>query len=821
MKRLIPWVIIIIALSPLALAVQDKFVYSDSPFLSTSLGSVRVQEILSNYFNMSQPNYLFVLINGSYNTSLSQVKNAMKYLKDAQLITPYEYIGNLTERYNKSVEPLVSSIYKKVYPLHEIYHNLTVLRNETLSNFTAFLYVLNVTYGVPLNKTVPPSKEYFEFVGMYDNLSRVMPSLEAARNASLKVFGNPFVVLFSFENYSNTTLVAYTLEHFSNYAYLVNALYHANATELMLENPYAYAYNEVKNKVPPPPISLSNFHRGDTWLFIIKVPDNESLFNVVNFMRAINGTVTGHLAIYAESMIETENDLRLVDVATVVILGVLLVVLLRALYPILSLLLSAVLALEIAYATLYLLTFFGYKVYYISGLVVPPIVFGITVDYSVLFLYRYYEELNRGTTKPLDRAFSNVRNAVIFSGLTIAIGFASFVLTPSELLRNIGVALIVSALSSLIPPLTFMRDALKSASMKLLKFPRKDIPKVEDIRQELLRRVSNWSVRHKGLVLTVYLLIGLFALYHVSQGHTNVYISKIVNPDSKVVKGLSELNSFYNYSVDYLIMKGNPNESYASIKNISESLIDRGALVYGPASIGKYVLPNATYLTNYYHSHNYTLLEVYVPYPVFSDGAINFTKSLYKYGLVGGENAQRIDVVDQATREYMAVTLPLTVLFLLVYLIVTLRSVFMSLRLVLTLAVSAVIGLSLTYLAFGNLYWLTPLVIFAIMFSLGIDYDMFIIVRSLEEEGGPVQRILKAIEVTGMAVTSSGLILSGAFFSLMVSQMRFLEEIGFGVAITIAIDTFLVRPIIVPAIVAVAEKFAWWPRKLGEASRSR
>lgn len=821
MKRLIPWIVLIIVLSPLALAVQDKFVYSDSPFLSPSLGSVEVQHILSEDFNASEPDYLFVLVNGTYNSSLNQVRDAMKYLNDAQLITPYEYLGNLTENYNKSVEPLVSSLYKRVYPLHEIYLNLTVVRNETVKNLTAFLYVLNVTYGVPLNRTVLPSKGYYEFVGVYENLSRVMPSLEAARNASLKVFGNPFVLLFSFDNYSNSTLVAYTLEHFSNYAYLVNALYHVNATELELEDPYAYAYNEVKEQVPPPPISLSNFHRSDTWLFIVKVPDNESLFNVVDFTRSVNGTVTGHLAIYAESMVETETDLRLVDIATVVILGVLLVVLLRALYPILSLLMSAVLALEVAYGTLYLLTFFGYKVYYISGLVVPPIVFGITVDYSVLFLYRYYEELNKGSPEPLNRAFSNVRNAVIFSGLTIVVGFVSFVLTPSDLLKNIGVALIVSALSSLIPPLTFMRDALKSASMKLLKFPRKDIPKVEDIRQELLRKVSNWSVRHRGLVLVVYLLLGLLALYHVSHSHTNVYISEIVNPDSKVVKGLNELDSFYNYSVDYLIVKGNPNDSYASIQNISKSLIDRGALVYGPASIGKYVLSNETYLTNYYYSHNYTLLEVYIPYPVFSDGAINFTKSLYKYGLIGGENAQRIDIVDQATHDYIAITLPLTVLFLLVYLMVTLRSVFMSLRLVLTLAVSAVIGLSLTYLTFGNLYWLTPLVIFAIMFSLGIDYDMFIIVRSLEEGGSPVQRILKAIEVTGMAVTSSGLILSGAFFSLMVSQMRFLQEIGFGVAITIAIDTFLVRPIVVPAIIAVAERFAWWPRKLGEASRSQ
>ncbi len=813
-KRLILWLILVFALSPVIMTVQEKFVYSDSPFLSPSLPSVEVHHILSQYFNVSEPDYLYVMVKGPYNESLAQVKGAMNYLSGAELITPYDYVNNLTKRYNETIAPFVLKVYESVYPLHELYLNLTMLKNETLANFTSFLYVLNVTYGVPMNRTVYPSESYYQFLRAYENLSRVMPPLQAARNASLTVFKNPFVLLFSFDNYTNATLVEETLKGFSDYAYLIDSLYHVNVSEEALEDPYYYAYNKVKSEIPPPPISISNFHRGNVWIFLIKVPNNESLNNVVEFMQNVNGTVTGHLAIYAESMMETERDLRLVDIATVIILGVLLVVILRAVYPIISLLLSALLGLEIAYGLLYLLTFFGYKIYYISGLVVPPIVFGITVDYSVLFLYRYYEELNKGTKDALEVAYSNVRRAVLASGLTIVVGFVSFIITPSELLKNIGIALVVSSISSLIPPLTFMRDALKSASIKLLKFPRKDIPNVKDVRQEFLRKVSSWAVRNRVLVFSAYVLLGLLALYHVASGSTNVYITEIVNPGSEVVKGLNQLTSFYHYSIDYLIIKGNPNESYSFIENLSRSLINEGALVYGPASLGTYVFRNETFLTNLYYKDGYTLLEVYVPYPVFTKGAINFTKSLYSYGLVGGENAQRIDIVDQSTDDYFAITLPLTIVLLLAYLMVSLRSVFMSLRLAFTLGVSALFGLSLTYLVFGSLYWLTPLVIFAIMFSLGIDYDMFIIVRSLEERGSPALRVLRAIEITGMAVTSSGLILSGAFSSLLLSQMRFLQEIGFGVAVTIFIDTFLVRPIVVPAVIALAERFAWWPRKL-------
>ncbi|MCI4455155.1 MAG: MMPL family transporter, partial [Sulfolobus sp.] len=139
--------------------------------------------------------------------------------------------------------------------------------------------------------------------------------------------------------------------------------------------------------------------------------------------------------------------------------------------------------------------------------------------------------------------------------------------------------------------------------------------------------------------------------------------------------------------------------------------------------------------------------------------------------------------------------------------------------LVLTLFASSLIGLAVTYLIFGSLYWLTPLVVFAILFSLGIDYDMFIVVRSLEEKGTPTERLVRAIKNTGLAVTSAGLVLAGAFFSLYFSNMRFLQEIGIGVALTILMDTFVVRTIVVPAVVSLAEKYAWWPRRLENDNR--
>jgi Predicted drug exporters of the RND superfamily len=102
--------------------------------------------------------------------------------------------------------------------------------------------------------------------------------------------------------------------------------------------------------------------------------------------------------------------------------------------------------------------------------------------------------------------------------------------------------------------------------------------------------------------------------------------------------------------------------------------------------------------------------------------------------------------------------------------------------------------------------------VFALLFSLGIDYDMFIILRIKEEKGKDEdERIIKGITYTGLVVTAAGLILAGAFFSLISADMRFLEEIGFSVGFSVIFDTFIVRPIFVPAIMSILKKYNWWP----------
>ncbi|ARM76089.1 MMPL family transporter [Acidianus manzaensis] len=806
---LLPWIIIAILLSPIALSIQNHFVYSDAPFLNTQYQSVKVENILKEYFNYTKESEIFVLINGSYNYSLHEIENSSKYLKNYNIITPYSYIKQINESYLNAISPLISKGLNILEPYLELYNNLTRERLELLNNITCFEYQLNVTYGGNATNS--------SYVNVY---KEYLNKTHSPQLAGYYTFHDPFIFLFSRNNFTNVTLIRYTLENFNNYSYLIYKIKGVNIPEEALANPKGFVLQEIENEAPPPPISLDNFHKNDTWLFIITVPDNESLTNVENFIQHTHGIVTGHFPIYAQSAYYTSENLKTIDIVTFILVGILLIVLLRSLLPIILLIFSALLGIEIAYGFLYTSTIFGYQIYYISGLVIPPIVFGITIDYSILFMYRYFEELKKNDSNPLKKAFRTAGRGAIFSGLSIALGFSSFLLSPSPLLRNIGEALIIASLSALIPATLFNYTALSKIPDKYLSFPKKEVPNPIDARQKYLKIVSSFSIKHKYIIVTIMAILAIISLGVFLTHNTNVAIYEIVPSNSETVKGENILSNMFNYSIDYIIIKGNPNSSYATIYNVSKMIIEKGGLVYGPASYGVDASATPSYLTNLYYNHNYSVIYVYIPYPVFSNNAINLTKELINEGfMVGGSNANRIDIVDNTVSTYYSFTLPLTIIFIIIYISIILKSVIVPLRLSATLLVSSIVGVAVMFLVFKSVYWLSPLIVFALLFSLGIDYDMFIILRIKEEkEKDENERILKGVINTGLVVTAAGLILSGAFFSLMSANMRFLEEIGFSVGFSILFDTFIVRPIFVPAIMSILKQYNWWPARESKTS---
>ena len=103
---------------------------------------------------------------------------------------------------------------------------------------------------------------------------------------------------------------------------------------------------------------------------------------------------------------------------------------------------------------------------------------------------------------------------------------------------------------------------------------------------------------------------------------------------------------------------------------------------------------------------------------------------------------------------------------------------------------------------------------FIFLVALGADYNIFVMSRIRESVGqyGLRQGIATAVGRTGGVVTSAGIILAGTFGVLTTLPLRDIFQLGFAVSLGVLIDTFIVRALLVPSMVAMLGEWSWWPR---------
>ena len=189
--------------------------------------------------------------------------------------------------------------------------------------------------------------------------------------------------------------------------------------------------------------------------------------------------------------------------------------------------------------------------------------------------------------------------------------------------------------------------------------------------------------------------------------------------------------------------------------------------------------------------------------------------------IVGGASAVEFDVREAAAWDSTVIP-PIVLVVVFAILVLLLRAVVAPLILIGTVILSFVAALGVGYLVFDVLFGFPgsdpglPLFAFVFLVALGVDYNIFLMARAREEtfKHGTREGMLRALAVTGGVITSAGIVLAGTFSVLAVLPLVFLTEIGFVVAFGVLLDTFLVRSVLVPAIVLKVGPKVWWPSKL-------
>ncbi len=192
--------------------------------------------------------------------------------------------------------------------------------------------------------------------------------------------------------------------------------------------------------------------------------------------------------------------------------------------------------------------------------------------------------------------------------------------------------------------------------------------------------------------------------------------------------------------------------------------------------------------------------------------------------LVGGASAVEFDVREAAAWDSTVIP-PIVLVVVFLILALLLRAVVAPLILIGTVILSFLAALGVGYFAFEVFFDFPgsdpslPLFAFVFLVALGVDYNIFLLARAREEtiKHGTRDGILRALAVTGGVITSAGIVLAGTFSVLAVLPLVFLTEIGFIVAFGVLLDTFLVRSVLVPALVLLIGPRIWWPSSLARA----
>jgi len=103
---------------------------------------------------------------------------------------------------------------------------------------------------------------------------------------------------------------------------------------------------------------------------------------------------------------------------------------------------------------------------------------------------------------------------------------------------------------------------------------------------------------------------------------------------------------------------------------------------------------------------------------------------------------------------------------------------------------------------------------FSIIVGLGLDYDVFLISRVLEFRlHGYTNKasIVKGLYKTGHIITAAGIIMAVAFSGLLLSSEIILNQVAFFLVVAVLLDTFVIRTILVPVLLGLSGKHAWWP----------
>ena len=455
------------------------------------------------------------------------------------------------------------------------------------------------------------------------------------------------------------------------------------------------------------------------------------------------------------------------------------------------------------------------------------------IDYSLFILSRFREERSQGKEKlqAIEMAGATASRAVLFSGLAFVLAMFGLELVPNTIMRSlatgailVGIVSVVAALTLLPAVISLLGDRINAGRIPY--FGRKASEATES---RFWGRIVGAVMRRPvvSLVAAVALLLAC-AVPILSYKTGEAGISTL--PDRFESKqGFLLLNEeFPGQTIDpvQVVVDGNTesDELKAAVVGLESELADRP--IFG----------SATQETS--HGHDLLVLTVPVAGDPLSDEAVAAVRELRSELIptvfegsgipvyVGGSTAEEIDYFDVMDR-----WLPIVFVFVLALSFILLTVAFRSVVVPATaiamnlLSVGAAYGLLVLVFVKGvgnEIFgfqqvdaieaWV-PLFLFAVLFGLSMDYQVFLLSRIREkfsESGDNDLAVSFGVGSTARLITGAALIIIAVFSGFARGDLVMFQQMGFGIAVALLIDATIVRSVLVPASMKLLGRWNWY-----------
>ncbi len=449
--------------------------------------------------------------------------------------------------------------------------------------------------------------------------------------------------------------------------------------------------------------------------------------------------------------------------------------------------------------------------------ILSVLVFGAGTDYALLLISRYRDELRRteDRRRAMARAWRRTVETVTSSAVTVFVGLLSIVLSLFPATRGLGLACAIGVVVAA----SFVMVALPAALVcfgRWVFWPR--IPRSGDEAmteaKSLWRRVGDAVAKRPAVFATATLVVLVLLALPVMGLKTGLSQSQqFIKTPEAIVAAERIARSFNAGSVD-------PTRVYttADAAQVTNAIRTVSAVdTVRPGATGGGVTELLVTLKT-------------TPSSGESQQAIRDLRTAVAGQTethVGGTEARALDTNDASARD-RGIILPLILGLVLIALVVLLRSLVAPLVLVGTVLVTYVSSLGLAWILFTKVIGFTslddstPLLAFVFLVALGVDYNIFLVGRAVEEarDHGSREAMIRSLAATGGVITSAGILLAAVFAVLGVLPLVALAQIGVIICVGVLLDTLVVRTVLVPALALLLGDAFWWPRRIGHARHS-